>query len=111
MVDTTCCIPTTRIFRPPYQERPQTYPLEWKLSFYPKTDSDLFFPLLIAMSDRNVSPGRQLAALNGRIPELYGKTRDYYAHFFDTRLAAETPDGDFDRALCWAAIAIDQGRV
>ena len=96
---------------PPYQERPRTYPLEWKLSFYPKTDSDLFFPLLIAMGDRNVSPERQLAALNGRIPELYGKTRDYYAHFFDTRLSAETPDADFDRALRWAAIAIDQGRV
>jgi hypothetical protein len=96
---------------PPYQERPQTYPLEWKLSFDPKTDADLFFPLLIARGDRNVSPAHQLAALNGRIPELYARTRGYYAHFFDTRLTAETPDADFDRSLRWAAIAIDQGRV
>ncbi len=96
---------------PPYQERPQTYPLEWKLSFDPKTDSDLFFPILIAMGERNVPPARQLATLNSSIPELYAKTRDYYAHFFDTRLSAETPDADFNRALCWAAIAIDQGRV
>jgi glycogen debranching enzyme len=96
---------------PPYQDRPQAYPPEWTLAFDPKTDSNLFFPLLIAMGDPKVNPERQLAALNDRVPELYAKTRDYYAHFFDTRLTAETPDADFDRALRWAAVAIDQGRV
>ena len=95
---------------PPYQERPQTYPLELKLSFDPKADAGLFFPLLIALGGRE-APGQRLAALNGRIPELYRETERYYAHFFDTRLAAETPDPEFDRALRWAAIAIDQGQV
>ena len=95
---------------PPYQERPRTYPTELKLSFDPKTDSDLFFPLIFALGDQKSIPAR-LAALNNSIPELYRKTRDYYAHFFDTRLIGETPDPEFDRALRWAAIAIDQGKV
>jgi glycogen debranching enzyme len=96
---------------PPYQDRTQAYLPEWKLSFDPKTDSNKFFPLLIAMGSQNVDQERQLAALNDRVPELYAKTRDYYVHFFDTRLTTETPDADFDRALRWAAVAIDQGRV
>src|SRR5258708_12471062 len=96
---------------PPYQERPQTYPVELKLSFHPKTDAGLFFPLLMVLGDGKVSPARQLAALNDRVVELCQKTQYYYAHFFDTRLTSETPDPEFDRALRWAAVAIDQGRV
>lgn len=95
----------------PYQERPKTYPVELKLAFDPKTDSDLFFPLLIALCDRTHTPARQLVTLNDNVATLYRKTQEYYAHFFDTRLTAETPDPDFDRALRWAAIAIDQGQV
>lgn len=95
----------------PYQERPKTYPVELKLSFNPETDSGLFFPLLIALADRKREPARQLAALNDGIPVLYRKTQEYYAHFFDIRLTSETPDPDFDRAMRWAAIAIDQGKV
>ncbi len=96
---------------PPYQERPQTYPVELKLSFHPKTDAGLFFPLLMVLGDGKVPPARQLAALNDRVVELCQKTQDYYARFFDTRLTSETPDPEFDRALRWAAVAIDQGRV
>jgi len=96
---------------PPYQERPQTYPVELKLSFHPKTDAGVFFPLLMVLGDGKVPPARQLAALNDRVVELCQKTQDYYAHFFDTRLTSETPDPEFDRALRWAAVAIDQGRV
>jgi glycogen debranching enzyme len=95
---------------PPYQERPQTYPLELKLSFDPKNDSGLFFPLLMTLPDKS-TPVRQLADLNDRVAEIYAKTQDYYAHFFDTRLSCDTPDAEFDRALRWAAIAIDQGKV
>jgi hypothetical protein len=91
---------------PPYQERPRTYPLEFKLSFDPKTDSDFFFPLLMTLGD-----GRQLSAQNDRIAALYQETENYWAHFFDTRLWVETPDSSFDRALRWAAVAIDQGKV
>jgi Amylo-alpha-1,6-glucosidase len=96
---------------PPYQERPKTYPVELKLAFNPKTDSGLFFPLLITlMSPRAESPGL-LAPLNDSIADLYQRTEDYYTHFFDRRLTAETPDPAFDRALRWAEISIDQGKV
>ena len=91
---------------PPYQERPQTYPLELKLSFDPSKDAGVFFPLLIAVGDAG-----QLAALNDRIPDLYSQTAGYWAHFFDLRLTAETPDARFDDAMRWAAVAIDQARV
>jgi len=91
---------------PPYQERPQTYPLGLKLSFDPKKDADVFFPLLIAAGD-----ARQLAALNDRIPVLYSRTVAYWAHFFDDRLTAETPDARFNDAMRWATVAIDQARV
>lgn len=91
---------------PPYQERPRTYPLELKLSFDPKRDADLFFPLLISAGGPE-----QLAALNDRIPDLYSHTQNYWAHFFDDRLTVETPDSRFDDAMRWAAVAIDQARV
>ena len=95
----------------PYQERPKTYPVQLKLSFDPKTDSGLFFPLLIATGQKGAEPAQELAVLNGSIPRLYAETEAYYAHFFDTRLTADTPDRHLDEALRWAAIAIDQGRA
>lgn len=95
----------------PYQERPKTYPVELKLAFDPRTHSDLFFPLLIAAGDRNFAPASKLSELNRSIAALYTETQQYYAHFFDTRLTADTPDTEFDRALRWAMIAIDQGKV
>jgi len=97
---------TTAGILPPYQERPKTYPLELRLSFDPKKDSDLFFPLLMTTGGPE-----QLAALNDSIPELYSRTQNYWAHFFDERLTAETPDSQFDDALRWAAVSIDQARV
>jgi glycogen debranching enzyme len=96
---------------PPYQERPKTYPAEFKLAFDPKADSGLFFPLLIALDDGKFEPARRLSTLNQGIGALFAQTLDYYTHFFDTRLTTETPDPEFDRALRWAAIAIDQAKV
>ncbi|HLK20064.1 MAG TPA: hypothetical protein VKT81_13985 [Bryobacteraceae bacterium] len=94
----------------PYQERPHTYATEFKLSFDPKKDSGFFFPLIFALADKKPNLER-LAALSASIPQLYSKTQEHYAHFFDTRISSETPDSEFDRALRWAAIAIDQGKV
>jgi len=96
---------------PPYQERPRSYPLELKLAFDPKTDSGLFFPLLMTLTGKQRQPAQSLQALNDSIPGLYKQNEEYYAHFFDTRLTCETPDSDFDAALRWAEIAIDQGKV
>jgi glycogen debranching enzyme len=96
---------------PPYQERPKTYPVELKLAFDPKTDSKLCFPLIIASTANTSGIAAALEALHRSIPELYRQTEDYYAHFFDRRLTVDTPDATFDRALRWAEIAIDQGKV
>ena len=87
---------------PPYQERPKTYPTELKLAFDPKKDSNYFFPLLLIAGDK---PHRL------DLRDAYQRTRDYYNDFFKSRLWSETPDHEFDHALSWAALAIDQGQV
>jgi hypothetical protein len=89
----------------PYQERPRTWPLELKLPFDPKTQSHQFFPLLMARTPA------QLQDLNKAWPEQYQRTAEYYAHFFDHKLTAETPDASLNLALRWAEIAIDQAQV
>ncbi len=94
----------------PYQERPQTHPVELKLDFDPKKDAGLLFPLLLLMGGQT-DYAERLAALNATVPRLFAETQEYWDHFFDTRLTAETPDPQFDRAIRWAEIAIDQSRV
>jgi hypothetical protein len=89
----------------PYQERPHTWPLELRLSFDPKTQSKQFFPLLLANS------AKQLLDLNRTWITQYRETAEYYSHFFDRRLTAETPDPSLNLALRWAELAIDQARV
>ena len=96
---------------PPYQERPQTYPLELKLSYDPDRDRGLVFPLIIAVEDQTAKPGDQAARVGSALPQLYAQTQEYYAHFFDRRVTAETPDKRIDEALRWAEISIDQMQV
>ncbi len=96
---------------PPYQERPKTYPVELKLHFDPNTDSKLLFPLLIVQPKGQAATGRELSSLIESIPRMYADVEDYYRHFFDNRLTAEAPDNRLDRALRWAEISIDKGRV
>ena len=100
----------------PYQEKPQTYPLQFVLRIDPKRDAGKYFPLLMAVGETKESATRQaleekLALLNQSVAKLYQQNADYYAHFFDTRTTAETPDFAFDRDFKWAAISIDQVRV
>ncbi len=94
----------------PYQEHPQTYPLELKLSFDPKKDGGEVFPLVMVVA-RNQSPAAQVASSVPAIPQLYSQTQDYYSHFSDHQLRAETPDRRVNEALRWAEFAIDQAQV
>jgi glycogen debranching enzyme len=91
----------------PYQERPHTWPLGFRLAFDPKTQSRQFFPLLMSVG----SPGSKLTQRAQEWPAEFRATQDYYAHFFDRRLIAETPDAKFDLAMRWAELAIDQSQV
>lgn len=101
---------------PPYQEKPQTYPLQFVLKYDPKRDGDHFYPLLMAVGTTKEDSARsaladRLQQLNAKVATLYQQNAAYYQHFFDTRTTAETPDSAFDRDLRWAAISIDQVRV
>jgi glycogen debranching enzyme len=70
------------------------------------------FPLLMLLGNGvPAEASRRLADLNASIPSLFAATESYYAHFFDRRIVAHTPNPEFDRALAWAQIVIDQGFV
>ncbi len=94
----------------PYQEHPQTFPLELKLSFDPKRDRGLVFPLLMTLTTA-AQAREQIAKLSAALKQAYADTYTYYAHFFDKRLTVETPDQRVNDGLRWAEIAIDQAQV
>ncbi len=100
----------------PFQEKPKTYPLQLILDFDPKRDSGKYFPLTMAVGTTpetatKAALEKKLAAMTTGAQQLYEKTADYYAHFFDDKLTVETPDRQFDEALKWAEISIDQVQV
>jgi glycogen debranching enzyme len=100
----------------PFQEKPKTYPLQLILDFDPKRDAGKYFPLTMVVGTTPQSATKaaltaRLTQLNTQAKELYRKTADYYAHFFDSRLTVETPDKKLNEALKWAEISIDQVQV
>lgn len=102
----------------PYQERAQTLPLEFHLSYDPARDDACFYPLIAAVTGVDGKPGATQSQLQQKlleaatnIPALYRSTADFFDHFFDTRLTAETPDPELSTALRWAEISIEQARV
>ncbi|HMF78284.1 MAG TPA: hypothetical protein VK604_21680 [Bryobacteraceae bacterium] len=95
----------------PYQERPKTYPVEFKLDFDPAKDANLFFPLLLAAGSGNEALGNQLLALNDSVPELFTATENYYRQLLNNTVQVESPDKTFDQALQWAIVSIDQMQV
>jgi glycogen debranching enzyme len=102
----------------PYQERPQTLPLEFNINYDPARDNDKFFPLLAAVTGVNGSPElshqqlqQQVLLAAKDIPSLYHSTASFYDHFFDTRLTVETPDAQLNDALRWAEVSIEQAKV
>jgi glycogen debranching enzyme len=42
---------------------------------------------------------------------VWAQTQEYYARFFDTRLAVHSPDPLFNKAIAWAELAIDKAQV
>ncbi len=100
----------------PYQERPKNYPLQLVLSYDPARDGDRYFPLLMVVGTSKAAASKaaltqQLAAIGSHVQQIYKETAEYYQHFFDTRVMAETPDPRLNQALAWAEISIDQLRV
>ena len=100
----------------PYQEKPKVYPLQLILDFDPKRDAGKYFPLTMAVGTTpetatNGALTQRLAALNTGAQQLYRKTANYYAHFFDGKLTVDTPDSWLNMALKWAEVSIDQVQV
>ncbi|MGA7410823.1 MAG: glycogen debranching protein [Bryobacteraceae bacterium] len=95
----------------PYQERPKTYPVEFRLRFDPTKDSDLFFPLLMAAGSGSQALGAQLSSLNAAVPEAYRETQRHYEELLGSSLRVESPDATFNQALQWAIVSIDQAQV
>ena len=101
---------------PPYQERPKEYPLQLVLHYDPARDGSSYFPLLTAQGTTRATAARgallaQLQTAGAGVKQLYDTEADYYRHFFDTRVVAETPDPRLNQALGWAEVSIDQLRV
>jgi glycogen debranching enzyme len=100
----------------PYQERPQTYPLQLVLHFDPARDGNKLFPLLLATADSVEDSNTTVLARNldeiGRVfQSLYEETGAYYKKFLSEHLILETPDKQFDDAFAWAEVSIDQLKV
>ena len=103
----------------PNHQAPADEPLEFTLQFDPRRDRGVLFPLLALASYNSDSMSaaaqdrivKQAAQIDGNLPELYARTRDYYAHFFDRRLTIETPDSSVNDSLRWAELAIDQCKL
>ncbi|MBV9760403.1 MAG: glycogen debranching protein [Acidobacteriaceae bacterium] len=94
----------------PYQEHPQTYPLELKLSYDPHRDRGSVYPLIFGLADP-ASAADRVSQIASSLLNLYAQTQDYYAHFFDRRLTIDTPDRRLNEALRWAEVSIDQMQV
>ncbi len=101
---------------PPYQEGAKDLPLQLVLRYDPARDGDKYFPLLMAAGTSSQTASKnalseQLASLGRHVRATYETAAERYAHFFDRRTVAETPDERFNQALKWAEVSIDQLRV
>ncbi len=103
----------------PYQEHPHTVPLEFRLRFDPAKDNGKMYPLLCETArpgERNNAAGQlllqqRMSERSAHLEAAWSATQLYYAHFFDTRLQAHTPDPELDKAIAWAELAIDKAQA
>jgi Amylo-alpha-1,6-glucosidase len=95
---------------PPYQEHPQRYPLQLRLSYDPKRDAGQVFPLVMGMV-HGKDYTAQVESIDSSVPEVYDATQKYYSHFFDRRTVVDSPDARVNEAARWAEIALDQMQV
>lgn len=103
----------------PYQEHPRTQPMEFRLRYDPAKHAGQMFPLLCELArpgEKNSAAAflalkQRVAAREDNLAKMWTDTQAYYAHFFDTRLLAHTPDAKLDQAMAWAELAIDKAKV
>ena len=97
----------------PYQEQPQTHPLEFRLHIDPKTDRDKIYPLLMAVGSTKSTASTtalraKLAQIDEQIPALYMAHADRYRKQEQTVTEIVTPDAGLNEDFSWAETSIDQ---
>lgn len=97
----------------PYQEKPHFYPLELKLHYDPKRDTNRYFPLLMAVGrTAETATGTALQAkldqLNTTLPQIYAKHAARYEKLQSTLTAIRTPDAGLNDDFTWAEVSIEQ---
>src|ERR1700686_1717081 len=100
----------------PYQERAKSYPTQFVLHFDPARDNQKLFPLLMTTADtvadsNTAALAATLGELRNSVRSLYEDTGTYYRKFLSEHLILDTPDKQFDDAVSWAEVAIDQLKV
>lgn len=97
----------------PYQERPQVYPVEFKLHIDPAQDRGRMYPLLMAVGANTAAAtdealGKTLERLNAAIPALYAHHAESYRDLIARATSVETPDRRLNEAFQWGVISIEQ---
>ncbi len=100
----------------PYQERSQSWPLEFVLHFDPARDANKLYPLLMTFgtppeTSTRAALGASLAQLNSAAQTIFADNTAYYRNLLSTHTRIETPDQHLDEAFAWAIAAIDELRV
>jgi glycogen debranching enzyme len=97
----------------PYQEKPHFYPLELKLHYDPKQDTNRYFPLLMAVGTTieaasSTALQEKLHRLNTNMPQIYAKHAAQYEQMMNTLTAIRTPDTGLNDDFAWAEVSIEQ---
>lgn len=97
----------------PYQEQPQTHPLEFRLHIDPKRDGGEFFPLLMATANSKQAASSaalraKLAEIDETLPSLYAAHADRYRKQEQSITQIVTPDAALNRDFAWAETSIGQ---
>jgi glycogen debranching enzyme len=97
----------------PYQEQPQTHPLEFRLHVDPKTDRDKFFPLLMTVGSTKATASAtvlraKLAEIDDQLLTLYAAHVDRYRKQEETVTEIVTPDAALNEDFSWAETSIGQ---
>jgi hypothetical protein len=100
----------------PYQERPQTHPLEFRLHVDPKRDQGKVYPLLMAVGETqataaNAALEAKLRALDAGLADLYAGHVARYLRQEEAATEIVTPDAGLNADLAWAETSIGQLRA
>ncbi len=101
---------------PPYQERPERWPLQFVLHFDPKQDAGKIYPLLMMVADSAAAARKEaleasLENLDAQARATFDANRENYRRYLAEHTSIETPDARLNDAFAWAETAIDQLRV